>query len=414
MIKKILREKIFCGLDLGSKKIKAAVLRVNNPRDIEIIDVQESDTHGFKNASVQDLGELSECVHSILSSLSKKIKVKLKEIQLGVNGDLIDVRQATTAIPLIDKGSKIITSRDIKRVSDQNKLLGTKMEEEILHDLPQAYKIDDDNLALNPIGLYGRKLSASSLMILSSANRVRNITRSVHHAGYDVVNLMYSSYVASDVALDEEQKLAGCVLVDIGSTVTSILVFKEGIIRYVNKISFGGNNFTEGISRKINLPFDLSESIKKAHAVVTDSDQRRDEEILIKRENSYVPIKKKEIYQAIEPESQCLIETIQDSIKNSGLFDQINSEIVMVGGGSLLPGLVERIGKEVNLPTKLGKINISKGKQHVNSSFFAQAVGLAYIGFKRNYGYDSALDDYNLDFKRKVIEKFKELYHEYF
>ena len=45
----------------------------------------------------------------------KKTNLKLKEVQLGVGSELIEVRGGGTTIPLVDRTNKIITQRDIKR-----------------------------------------------------------------------------------------------------------------------------------------------------------------------------------------------------------------------------------------------------------------------------------------------------------
>ena len=302
MLVKMLGEKLYCGLDIGSQSIKTGVIKVQDPNKVEIMGVYESKIYGFKNGSVSDLGELTECIHKALQELTKKIGMKLRELQIGVGGELVESRVTSTVIPLIDRGSKIISNRDIKKVNHQACLLGIKMEEEILHDLPQNYSVDDNDSAVNPLGLYGRKLGVSSLMIITSLNRIHNISKAVQQAGFDVSNLFFSSFVSSKIVLEEDEIIDGCVLIDIGSSITSVLIFKRGILRNFSKIGLGGDNFTKAIAHRLNLPFDLAEEIKISYAGALSSDHHLDEEILVKRESSYIPFKREVIYQSIEPE----------------------------------------------------------------------------------------------------------------
>ena len=231
----MIREKYYCGLDLGAQKIKAGILKVKDATQMEIIGVYEQKTAGFRDGAVSDLGELSDCIHAAVNTLLQRTSLKLKEVQLGVGSELIEIREGSTTIPLADRTNKIITRRDMKKVNDQARLLSLKMDEEVLHDLPQQYLVDEVNKALNPGGLYGRKLGVQSLLIFTNTNRIRNIVRAVHQAGYEVPNVFFTSYAAGEVALDDVERARGRVLIDIGDRATSVLLFRDNILRRLKK-----------------------------------------------------------------------------------------------------------------------------------------------------------------------------------
>lgn len=409
----MMNEKYYCGVDIGAQTIKAGILKIKEAADMELIGAYDHKTYGFKDDAVSDLGEFSECVHRTISELAKRTGVKLKEVQLGVGGAMVETRQTSTVIPLIDKGNKIIAHRDIKKVNDNARLLGIKIEEEILHDLPQYYKIDDVNSALNPLGLYGRKLGVYSLMILINDNRIRNITKAVHQAGYDVANVFFSTYAASDVILTEAEKMEGCVLIDIGSKFTSLLVFRDGVLQSLERVNIGGDNFTRGIADDIHLSFDLAEEIKKSYAVASGTDEHRDEEILVKREDAYIPVKRGVIYQAVNREVQDLMERIGIAVANSGLKEKINKGVTMIGGGSLLPGLIERIGESVQLPVRLGQMNLPLRKNLSHTAIYSSVVGLAQAGYKKTFRYSMSSKE-DAHWAKNLVNRMKDLYQEYF
>lgn len=409
----MIKEKYYCGIDLGTQKIKAGILKVKDPTDMELIGAYEHKSHGFKDNAVSDLAEFSECIHHTIHELTKKTGIKFRHVQLGLGGAMIETREINTVIPLIDRGNKIITRRDIKKLNNDARLLGIKIDEEILHDLPQYYKVDDVNSALNPIGLYGRKLGVHSLMIIINGNRIRNITKAVHQAGYDVANVFFSSYATSKVVLQDTEKKGGCILIDIGSQYTSVLVFLDGILRFLEKINIGGSNFTRNIADQINLPFDLAEEIKKSYAVASGFDERKDEEILVKREDAYIPVKKGAIYQAISPVIEEFVERIRAAIVLSGLKDRINNGMTIVGGGSLLPGCIERIGQAMNMPVKLGQVNLPSRKNLNHTALFSSVVGLAQSGFKKTVRYSISSNGHS-HWAKHFTNRVKDLYQEYF
>lgn len=407
------KEKLYCGVDVGSHQIKAGIIKVKDDQNIELISVSSHRSYGFKDGSVTDIGELSDCMQMTLKEVSKNAGTKLKSVHLGVDGDLISTRKTSTVIPLLDKGSKVISSRDVKKVNNNAKLLGIKMDEEVLHNIPLKYMIDDTNLALNPLGLYGRKLSVESLMIVSRANRLRNIIKAFNQVGYDIFSVSCSHFAAAEVTLNKKEKIEGSVLIDIGARQTNISIFKDGIIRDVAKINLGGDNFTRSIANSLNLTFELAEGIKKSYAVALEYDSYQDEEILVKREDNYIPIKRESIYKAIEPDILRLGDSLKEVLTNSKMFSEVNCGITMVGGGSLLPGLIERIAREINLPIKLGKIGIKSRVKAIKGVLYLSVVGLAL----REYN-ASIKNTFIFSGRKNLIKDasnlVKELYNEYF
>lgn len=407
----MIREKYYCGLDLGAQKIKAGILKVKDATQMELVGIYEQKTAGFCDGAVSDLGELSDCVHATVHTLLQKTNLKLKEVQLGVGSELIEVREGGTTIPLVDRTNKIITRRDIKKVNDQARLLSLKMDEEILHDLPQQYVVDEVNKALNPGGLYGRKLGVQSLMIFTNANRIRNIVRAVHQAGYEVPNVFFTSYAACEVALDGTGRAQGRILIDIGARATSVLLFQDNILRRLKKIEIGGDAFTRCIAEQLSLPLDLAEEIKRSYAATLEAYHSSDEEILVKRDSAYKPVKGKDICAAIEPRIRELLGNVQNVLREFGVADELETDIVMIGGGSLLTGLIERLSQATRHPARLAKMNVASARSPGNAALFSGVVGLAKSGFKQSLRYALSPDGH---WRANLLNRFKELYHEYF
>lgn len=409
-----MNEQFFCGLDLGASTLKAGILKVSHGNHFDLIDAYEVETVGFKEGTVYDLGEFSEAVYQSLNTMFKRSHVGLRDVHVGISGEYLQSRLASTMIPLTDKGSKVITTRDLDKVNKHNRLLSLKMDDEILHEILHYYQVNDDNPSINPLGLYGRKLGVESLLIMTEVNRIRNLTRAVHEAGYDVNNIFFDSYAAAKVVLTEEQKQQGCFFVDMGAQATSLLIFQQGVLKSFIKILIGGNHFTKSISHKLGLSFELAEQIKKSYALAVSSQPHLEEEILIKRENAYIPIKRSAIYEAIEPEIMSLMEQIQSVIVTSGYQEKIKNKLIIVGGASLLSGLIERMGQEMAYKVELGKIRVSLRKNVGDVSSFSGVVGLAFAGYEKSLGVKAFLKNNKLNLRQKFFMKLKELYEDYF
>ncbi len=413
MFKKMIKDKIYCGLDVGSQKIKAAVVKCGDNHRLDLLGVYEDKTFGYKDCSVTNLGELSECIFRTVHELSQRTNVKIKNVNLGVSGELVQTRETDSVIPLVDRGQKVIVQRDINKINEQTKLLSAKMEEEILHHLPQTYKVDDINSALNPLGLLGRKLSVHSIVVLTEEMRIKNLTKAVHEAGFNVSNVFFSSLASCESIFSQEDKTQGCALLDIGARRSALLVFKDNILQGIRKIDIGGNNFTNQIAKRLALPFDLAEEIKKSYADTIYQEEYSNEEILVKRESEYIPIKRDAIFQAIEPEVKRFVEAIRNELDSFNEDAQLQCGLKLIGGGALLTGFIERVGREAGLAVQLGKVRLKFSKNLSHAAVFAPVIGLAQSGHKSSFSFSST-DNEDDGWMQHLSHRVRELYQEYF
>ena len=408
MLKTMARTKYFCGLDIGVYSIKACLVKAADEQNLDLLGVLEIPTIGFKDASVSDLTELADGISRAVNGVCQKFSVKVSSVHLGISSEALNVRRSSAVIPLVDSGTKVINRSDIKKVDHQAKLLGTGLEEEAIHYIPLSYRVDDVHIATNPFGLYGRKLESNLLLLLINSNRLRNIVKSIHQAGFEVANVSLSSFAASSVAIDDGLKNQGCVLVDIGANMTTVLFFKDGMLGDIQSIPWGGHYLTQSLAERLSLAIDLAEDIKKAHAVASNQTVPETGEILIKREKDYLPIRKEAVCAAVNWEVENLLTHLETVIQGSPLFHEINGGVVMVGGGSLLPGLMERIEGRLKMPVSLG---VTKGLNH--AALFAGAIGLAQKSLERNLQ-DTVDFKTPLDIKNKIFDRVRELCQEYF
>ncbi len=405
----LLGDKYYCGLDIGTQKIKACLSRVHDAESLDLLAVYESDTKGFKDSSVNDISDFSSAIGTTLDALVKKTQVRFRDVSFSVGGDLIETRVSRAVIPLAERGNKLITDHDVRDVRRQACLLGARLDEEVLCDFVRYFKVDDINIALNPIGLYGRKIEVEVMMVVANVTRLRNVSKAIKQAGFEVNNVFFSGQVLVDTLMDKNKRNDGSIMIDIGSKTTQILVFKEGLLKHYAEVPFGGEHITRRISQLLGISRELAEDIKRSYARVAESVTSSDEEILIKKEQGFVPVKRALLNEAVESEVQGLIKHVHDAVENSGYAGQLKGGILMVGGCVLLPGLMERVERELKMPVSLGR-NISGLS---NSASFCTASSIAEASYKGTARY--FLDTRKpKDWLTSLQGKVEELCNEYF
>jgi len=410
MFKKMAQPQYFCGLDLGTHTMKASIVCAKDEDNLDLLGVFETRSTGFQEASISDITELADCIQRTVQGVMQKTGIKIHAVQLGVSGSFLTTHRSSALIPLIDSGTKVISKFDLRRVDNQAKLLGVNLEEEIIHDFPQWYKVDDVNTSINPTGLIGRKIESSLLLLTANSLRVRNLTKAVHQAGFEVNSVAFGAYAASDVAVDAADKTLGCALVDIGANITSVIFFKNGIVGDVQFIPWGGNYVTQTIAERLSLTIDMAEEIKKTHAVASQTNPKElTGEILVKREKGYIPIRRESVCEAVNWEIENFLTHLETVVKGSHLYHHLNKGIVMVGGGALLPGAIERIEERINTPVRMGAATPGLN----NSAVYAATIGLGRMHYLKKKQEAIGIKT-PLTFKDKLVNGVKELCQEYF
>jgi cell division protein FtsA len=95
--------------------------------------------------------------------------------------------------------------------------------EEIIHVLPQEFKIDGQSGIKGFIGMYGR-LESSFHVVVGQASSIRNVVFSsgMEHFWFDIrtISIIGCSFV-------KKKKEAGVALIDIGGGTTDLAIFTE-------------------------------------------------------------------------------------------------------------------------------------------------------------------------------------------
>ena len=157
---------------------------------------------------------------------------------------------------------KVIDENDIEKLIGQVHKLVMLPGEEIIHVLPQDYKVDGQAEIKAPIGMYGGRLEANFHVVVGQVSSIRNIGRCIKSAGLELANITLEPLASSEAVLSQEEKEAGVALIDIGGGTTDLAIFKDGIIRHTAVIPFGGNVITEDIKEGCSIIEKQAELLK--------------------------------------------------------------------------------------------------------------------------------------------------------
>ncbi len=373
-----MKSNIVAGLDIGTTKV-CCVIAEKDEKGLTVIGSGVVPSNGgMRNGLIANITKMSEAVKNAVEIASAKAGVKVKELNIGIAGEHIRSMRYTSFVPISGENGSV-DQNDINRLNEDVKKLISSNEMEILHIIPEQYKVDGRKVE-DPHGMIGKKLEAAYHVILASKAAIMNLEKAVSRAGYSVRSKVLQPLASSVSVLDENEKDLGIILIDIGGGTTDIAVFSEGVIRYSGIVGVGGDKITQAIKQYFSVVLGQAESIKRemgyAHKdAIVENVVKRVEGVGAKED---VQISTEILTEIISKMMREVFEFIDGKLRSEKLKRKAHAGIVLTGGGAMLRGIDKLASEVFGLPTKLGlPRNVeSKIEDEITRPEFATALGL--------------------------------------
>jgi len=244
--------RIAVGLDIGTTKIAVLVGRLDAYRKLEILGYGTAPSMGVQRGVVVNITQTIESIQQDVEAAKIDCGWDINGVVVGIAGQHIRSLQHSDYITRMDS-EEVIDELDLERLTENVHKLAMMPGEEIIHVIPQEYKVDGQGDIKEPRGMYGARLEATFHIVVGQVTSIRNIARCVKSADLDLKAINLEPLASAEAVLSQEEKEAGVVLVDIGGGTTDIAIFKDGIIRHTAVIPYGGNIITNDIKEGCSI-----------------------------------------------------------------------------------------------------------------------------------------------------------------
>nr|WP_298794469.1 cell division protein FtsA [uncultured Allomuricauda sp.] len=371
------------GLDIGTTKIVAIIGRENEYGKIEILGTGKSKSLGVHRGVVNNITQTISSIQQAVEQAEVDAGLKIGSVVVGIAGQHIRSLQHSDYITR-PNSEEVINDDDLEKLCNQVYKLVMLPGEEIIHVLPQEYKVDGQSEIKEPKGMYGGRLEANFHVVVGQVSSIKNIGRCIKSAGLDLGNITLEPLASAEAVLSQEEKEAGVALIDIGGGTTDLAIFKDGIIRHTSVIPFGGNVITEDIKEGCSIIEKQAELLKIKFGSAWPGENRDNEIVSIPGLRGREPkeITLKNLSKIIHARVVEIIEQVYVEIKNYGHEDQkkkLIAGIVLTGGGSQLNHLKQLVEYITGMDTRIGYPNehlAGDSDEEVASPLYATAVGL--------------------------------------
>jgi cell division protein FtsA len=381
------KNEIAVGLDIGTTKIAAVIGRKNEHGKIEILGLGKAKSLGVRGGVVNNITQTIESIEEAVRLAEADSGLKIKSVVAGIAGQHIRSLHHSDYI-LRTNPDEVIGDADLALLEANVNKLSMQPGEQIIHALPQVYKIDGQPNVAQPKGMYGSRLEANFHIVVGQMASIKNIYRCIREAGLEVNRITLEPLASADAVLSDEEKEAGVVLVDIGGGTTDIAIFKDGIIRHTAVIPFGGNVITEDIKEGCSIIERQAELLKIKFGSAWPAENKQNEIVSIPGLRGREP-KEISLYNLSKIINARVVEIISQvfmEIKNYGYQEhdkRLIAGIVLTGGGAQMKHIKQLVEFVTGMDTRIGYPNehlAGDSGEELSAPQFATSIGLVIKG----------------------------------
>jgi cell division protein FtsA len=379
---------IVAALDIGTAHTTALVASVGGdlPRTpmLRILGVGRARTQGLRRGVVSNIEEATHSIREALSEATRHAGVNAESLYVGIAGEHVRAMCSTGVVAI--SGDEIVRA-DVDRANEVARALAIPQDRELLHAIPQEYRVDQALGIRDPVGMVGMRLETEMYLVTIGSAPAMNLRRSIEKAGFKVKELVLEPLASALAVLSEEQKEAGVALVELGAGTTDVAIFHEGKIRHIGSLAFGGNNVTADIVHGLSVTQNDAEALKEAYGCAYEPLLAGDEVIAVPASATHPErhLSRELMAHIIHQRMDEIFNLVQREIETAGYAGKLNGGVVLTGGGASLEGVAELaadvFGMRVSVGVPAGRL--SGLRELIDEPRFATVTGLALYGAHR-------------------------------
>ncbi len=382
-----MRSNLIAGLDIGTANTCAVIgeVSVHERRPVlSILGVGQAPSGGLRGDLVTNIDEMTEAVRTAMSEAELMAGVGVDRVFAGIGGSRV---WSMSSMGVVAIGEDEVARDDVERVHIVARAVALPPDREMVHAIPQEYKVDHQTGIKDPIGMSGVRLESEVFLVTCEITTSANITKAVNRAGYRVQELVLEPLAGARAVLTEDEREVGVAMVEIGANTTDVAAFHEGKIHHVAILPFGGDTLTADLMRGLAVPYREARTAKERHA-------RAFAQMVDPRETVDLPgpapgqlrsVACELIAHIVEQRLDEMFGIVQRDLQDHGVLHKLGAGVVLTGGSAAIPGVVELAQQIFASPVRLGvpAEGLAGLADTVGRPRFAVGAGLALWGSDR-------------------------------
>lgn len=411
------RERWVIGLDIGSSKLCAAIGRRPVGGAIEVVGLGMVPAEGGEAGEVVDAELLAEAVRRAIEEAQRQCGIRCRAVAVGGSGPWVQLLSAVGRVRIAD-GAREIVRRDVERAVASATVIHLPMDRDVLHTFIRRFAVDDHDDVRMPIGMYGRRLGVEVSLVTAPVATLANLGKVVQVAGYGVERIVWSRLAAAEAITSAAQRQAGVIIIEFGSEVSSLLLYRHGRVVGAVLHPQGAVPLRNAVARALKLDRALADDVIRQWGVRLRVDRRASGTMLVGAGTTQQTLVQEELVGVVEATLDRWLEAMQKGLAQIApeFRSQYPHGAVVTGGVAALDGLAERVASHLGIEASCGLVSIASGRRLTaeESGRVAAAIGLVHQGFVSINRWGLQEPDGEQGFGQRLVSSLSRLYTDYF
>jgi cell division protein FtsA len=389
---KAINRRPFAVLDIGSSKICCLIGEADGAGGVRLLGQGTHASSGIRNGEVSELDSLSTAIGKTVQAAERDAGVAIQSVTIVAPGGMPFSTIRKHSLRLSDA---VVRRRDIDRLMTRNDLADIPENYQPMHLQTLQYGLDDVRGIADPKGMRGTTLSVDYTLVCGLRTSLANFREALALNHLETDRFLHAGYAAGLACLTAEERDLGSVIVDMGGGTTSIAIFMEGKLVYVDTIKVGGGRVTTDIARVLSTPLAEAERLKAIDGSVMPTeinalapDPLREIVRLGHSDNITIPafsgtaeiagqtIERNLLSAIIRPRVEEILELLHDRMARARMEHTAGSRYVLTGGASQLTGLADLFARQAKKSVGLGRpIGVAGLDENSSTPGFAAGIG---------------------------------------
>lgn len=354
---------LVASLDVGVSKTvclaarRDPVLDLHPERPLRVLGIGVQSAPSVSSGKGADFDACARAIRVALDEASEMAGAPIRRVVASYSGPGVHAR-VVRGVAKVRGG--VITDRDIDNALTAATQNAPSPQLSFLHIEPLRFQVDEGAIVDDPRGAQGRKLAVEACVVTAPTDALNALRACIRQAGADVEELMAGPYAAGVSALAPEERAAGALLLDLGAGSIGLAAFAgEGLV-HAETIACGGVRLTRDLAMKLETSYAAAERVKLAFGAVGQGFDPREAVQAPKlgqdgRLEAATTLKGV-ISDTLSPRLVEMLLIARERLAKAG-FSGANApqRAVLVGGGSMLPGVRDLAAETLGMPVRIGR-----------------------------------------------------------
>ncbi len=342
-------------LDIGTRKIAGLVMK-KNADSYQIVHtvVKQQLPTAMQDGQIHDIPKVATVIRQVCNEMSQFINQPITKVAVAAAGRSLQTEfgQATIKLDLNQKVSQEkLHQLELSALHDALERVNqpeskTSVDTYLCVGYTTVNSYLDDEPIQNLLNHQGYSASVDIIATFLPRIVIDSLLSALHLAKLEMASLTLEPIAAIHGVIPQSMRLLNLALVDIGAGTSDIAISANGTVKAYGMVSEAGDLITKAIADKYLLDFIEAEQVKYQ----LNSEFINCHDVL----GNQLRLANQSVLKLISPVVTQLASKITREIL--ALNEEAPKGVMLIGGGSLTPGIALEISKQLQLPENLVRV----------------------------------------------------------